>query len=208
MRDATRAPSVQTWKYKTRTPLREWDGNRFVTKPLELRVHRVQIRLFPEQQLTTQGSQGRTFATMFAHLARPPGMSAAEFWFNVYVMLSRARCLDPRRVVLTDLPPRDFFEAGPPAKLIEALQKFEHLERDTRAFAKRVRQYLHKHHNWPEEGERWRPETPDVAVKKAARSAPRDARGARETTEAALPPWPVADDPSPTTDAFEIFAIR
>jgi len=161
----------QSWKFKTRRQTKVWEGNRWLTKPLEIRVWRTQIRLFPERTGTAQASQGHTFDTMMAHLAKPAGMKASEYWFNVYLMLSRSRCLDPSRVMLFDLPPKEFFEAGPPIELVKALREFEAIEADTRAFAKRVRAYMQEHHGWPADGERVRPDPPqsDAARRDAGR---------------------------------------
>ena len=143
------APSDQTWKWRTRDPTNVWDGCRWVTKPLEIAVTRYQIRLFPEKVMTTQAAQGRTCETMLAHLGKSPRMSTAEYWFNVYVMLSRAPALDPDRLMLFDLPSREFFEEGPPAALVNAMRDLEDLETRTRAFARQVREYLARHHGWP-----------------------------------------------------------
>ena len=50
------------------------------------------------------------------------------WWFHFYVMFSRATRMQDMIVFLP--PPMEFFERGPPARIVEALAKFD---------AKRVR---------------------------------------------------------------------
>ena len=158
--------SAQDWHFKTRTPPKHpvWDGSRWVTKPVSVPVKRHQVRLYPERVMTTQAVQGRTCETLLAHLGKSPRMSESEYWFNVYVMLSRAPALDPENLMLFELPDRAFFEAGPPAHFVKALCELRDLEEQTRSFAHRVREYLHSRHNWPAEGDRVRPAPPDQAA--------------------------------------------
>ena len=132
-------------------PIQIWHGNiyRDIISTCTVDVARTQIRLFPAQVLTTNACQGKTLDPLVLHLGAPPRMGDDEYWLNLYVMLSRARTLDPARVAIFDLPPEDFFERGPPPELVMAMQRLERLEERTRAFAPRVREFL----GWDLEGQ-------------------------------------------------------
>ena len=132
-------PDTQGWTYKTRRPTNVMEGKRPKNVQVDVDVARTQIRLFPAQVLTTNACQGKTLDPLVLHLGAPPRMGDDEYWLNLYVMLSRARTLDPARVAIFDLPPEDFFERGPPPELVMAMQR---LEERTRAFAQRVREFL------------------------------------------------------------------
>ena len=142
-------PDTQGWTYKTRRPTNVMEGKRPKNVQVDVDVARTQIRLFPAQVLTTNACQGKTLDPLVLHLGAPPRMGDDEYWLNLYVMLSRARTLDPARVAIFDLPPEDFFARGPPPELVMAMQRLERLEERTRAFAPRVREFL----GWDLEGQ-------------------------------------------------------
>ena len=51
------------------------------------------------------------------------GTKDAEWWLHLYVMLSRATCMED--MLLLRPPPRELLEAGPPAEVKAALVQFE-----------------------------------------------------------------------------------
>ena len=55
-----------------------------------------------------------------------------EWWLHLYVMFSRATCMDD--MLLVRPPPRELLEAGPPQGVKAALEKFdERREASTKA---------------------------------------------------------------------------
>ena len=56
-------------------------------------------------------------------LARPGTMSFEDYWLRLYVMLSRVRTVD--NMLLYGLPPREFFEAGPPVWIVQGVERLE-----------------------------------------------------------------------------------
>ena len=50
-------------------------------------------------------------------------MPDEEWWLHLYVMFSRATCMDD--MLLVRPPPRELLEAGPPQGVKAALEKFD-----------------------------------------------------------------------------------
>ena len=51
------------------------------------------------------------------------GMQDSEWWLHLYVMFSRATCMND--ILVLRPPPRALLEGGPPASIRQALQRFE-----------------------------------------------------------------------------------
>ena len=79
--------------------------------------------------LTSTASQGFTIKTgVTIDCARLPptgqqGMHDDSWWFHLYVMFSRATRMQD--MLLLRPPPKEFLDRGPPARIVEALAKFE-----------------------------------------------------------------------------------
>ena len=71
-----------------------------------------------------------------AMLDKNHGMSEEQWWFHIYVILSRARHIG--HLLLYGLPPKSLFESGPPAWLRECLKEFDLRIRDTEQLAERL----------------------------------------------------------------------
>ena len=95
-------------------------------------THTVRCTGFPlthANYLTSTASQGqtiRTGVTIDCARIEPKGNQGtkdADWWLHFYVMFSRATCMED--MLLLRPPPREILEAGPPASVREALQRFE-----------------------------------------------------------------------------------
>ena len=92
-------------------------------------VKRSGFALTHERFLTSTASQGRTLRTgVTIDCARmePRGMQGAsdeQWWLHLYVMFSRATCLED--MLLLRPPPRELLERGPPPHIRKALLSFE-----------------------------------------------------------------------------------
>ena len=93
-------------------------------------VKRLGFALTHADYLTSTASQGQTLrnkgvtidcARLFTQGKQ--GMSDGQWWLHLYVMLSRATCLED--MLLLRPPPRELLERGPPATVKAALQQFE-----------------------------------------------------------------------------------
>ena len=60
-------------------------------------------------------------------------MKDEEWWLHLYVMFSRATCMDD--LLLLRPPPRSILEAGPPESVRRALERFEAKAADSTAVA-------------------------------------------------------------------------
>ena len=88
---------------------------------------RIQIPLAPEKERTVQTAQGMTMDAAKIFLTRPGTMSHEDWWFHVYVMLSRVRTVE--KMLLFGLPPKAVFEAGPPEWIVRGMAKLEKIAR-------------------------------------------------------------------------------
>ena len=95
-------------------------------------THTVRCTGFPlthANYLTSTASQGqtiRTGVTIDCARIEPKGNHGtkdADWRLHLYVMFSRATCME--YMLLLRPPPREILEAGPPASVREALQRFE-----------------------------------------------------------------------------------
>ena len=92
-------------------------------------VRRTGFALTHANFLTSTASQGqtiRTGVTIDCARIKPQGNQGtkdADWWLHLYVMFSRATCMED--MLLLRPPPRELLEAGPPAEVKAALQKFE-----------------------------------------------------------------------------------
>ena len=92
-------------------------------------VKRMGFPLTHERFLTSTASQGQTLrpgVTIDCARLEPTGRSGASddhWWLHLYVMLSRATCMDG--MLLLRPPPRDLLERGPLATIRAALRSFE-----------------------------------------------------------------------------------
>ena len=102
-------------------------------------VKRSGFALTHERFLASTASQGRTLRTgVTIDCARmePRGMQGAsdeQWWLHLYVMFSRATCLED--LLLLRPPPRELLERGPPPHLRAALASFEKRIGDSREAA-------------------------------------------------------------------------
>ena len=71
-----------------------------------------------------------------AMLDKNHGMDDEQWWFHVYVILSRARHIG--HLLLYGLPPKSLFEKGPPAWLRSRLRDFDLRTRETEKWAERL----------------------------------------------------------------------
>ena len=87
------------------------------------------IPLDPRQLSDSTASQGqtiRTGVTIDCARIEPKGNQGtkdADWWLHLYVMFSRATCMEDMLPLRP--PPREVLEAGPPANVRAALQRFE-----------------------------------------------------------------------------------
>ena len=91
-------------------------------------VKRTGFALTHANYLTSTASQGQTIRSGVtidcARLAAAgrQGMSDADWWLHLYVMFSRATCMED--MLLLRPPPRELLEAGPPHSVRQALARF------------------------------------------------------------------------------------
>ena len=57
------------------------------------------------------------------------GLSEDEWWLHLYVLLSRATCMED--MLLLRPPPRELLERGPPKAVRAALEHFDEVKRDS-----------------------------------------------------------------------------
>ena len=92
-------------------------------------VKRIGFALTHANYLTSTASQGQTIRTgVTIDCARQvpagkQGMRDEDWWLHLYVMFSRATCMDD--MLLLRPPPRKLLEGGPPASVKRALIRFE-----------------------------------------------------------------------------------
>ena len=89
-------------------------------------MKRIQFPLAPEAVRTAQTAQGMTFKRCIMFLERPSNMGMDDWWFHVYVMLSRVRCV--KDLLVFGLPPKSLFERGPPAFIRTANARLETMD--------------------------------------------------------------------------------
>ena len=91
-------------------------------------VSRVGFALTHANYLTSTASQGRTIrggVTIDCARVAPAGkigMRDEDWWLHLYVMFSRATCMED--MLLLRPPPRELLENGPPANVRRALDRF------------------------------------------------------------------------------------
>ena len=74
----------------------------------------------------SQGQTLRTGVTIDCARIEPKGRQGADddqWWLHLYVMFSRATCLED--MLLLRPPPRELLERGPPPSVRAALERFE-----------------------------------------------------------------------------------
>ncbi len=87
-------------------------------------LERRQIPLAPQKVNTQFGLQGVTARQgMIAYLQKPPMMHQGDHWLATYVLLSRATKLDD--LLISGLPPLEFFQQGPGGTLQKHIADFE-----------------------------------------------------------------------------------
>ena len=92
-------------------------------------VKRIGFALTHANYLTSTASQGQTIRTgVTIDCARvapagKQGMSDEDWWLHLYVMFSRATCMED--MLLLRPPPRELLEAGPPKNVRQALERFD-----------------------------------------------------------------------------------
>ena len=106
-------------------------------------MKRIQFPLAPEEVRTAQTAQGMTFKRCLMFLERPGNMGMDDWWFHVYVMLSRVRCI--KDLLVFGLPPRALLERGPPAFIRNATAKLEAMAVASRSHCATARSEL----GWP-----------------------------------------------------------
>ena len=96
------------------------------------KVHRIKrygYALTHGRFLTSTASQGQTIRTgVTIDCAQDTSIGSPEeraenWWLHLYVMLSRATCMDD--MLLLRPPPREVLQKGPPPSVLKALQKFD-----------------------------------------------------------------------------------
>ena len=97
----------------------------------EVSMKRIQFPLAPEAVRTAQTAQGMTFKRSVMFLERPSNMGMDDYWFHVYVMLSRVRCI--KDLLIFSLPQKSLFKRGPPAFIRTATERLESMSLDSRA---------------------------------------------------------------------------
>ena len=149
---------------------------------------RLQLPLLPLKVRTSFSAQGYTFELGGLMDLRKAGncMSECDYWRAVYVLMSRPRTL--ARSLYIGLPPREFFEAGPPEELVKTLERYENLARASHLPA------TQKLDSWPPSREKQR-QARDAKTPSAPATAPsRDEDGmsasnaGTATTTAKSPP--------------------
>ena len=92
-------------------------------------VTRTGFPLTHAQYLTSTASQGQTLRQGVTidcgrmEAKGHTGMQDSEWWLHLYVMFSRATCMND--ILVLRPPPRALLEGGPPASIRQALQRFE-----------------------------------------------------------------------------------
>ena len=92
-------------------------------------IRRIGYPLTHAHYLTSTASQGQTIRTgVTIDCARQEkrgarGADDHEWWLHLYVMFSRATCMDD--MLLLRPPPRELLERGPPPSVVKALKKFD-----------------------------------------------------------------------------------
>ena len=110
-------PTSATWDFLTH------DVTEAGRKPRMINVDRLQFAVAPEKIRTAQSGQGMGMGALTAMLDKNHGQDLDQWWFHVYVILSRARHIG--HLLLYGLPPKSLFERGPPTWLIDCLKEFE-----------------------------------------------------------------------------------
>ena len=134
--DAGPGPSLPLWRQRQRE---QRARGLFLLRPMDVefpwrsgathQVKRTGFTVSHAAYLTATASQGQTLrAGVTIDCARLPpqgrqGTSDSEWWLNLYVMFSRATQMSD--MLLLRPPPRQLLEAGPPASVRRALQRFE-----------------------------------------------------------------------------------
>ena len=110
-------------------------------------VQRTGFALTHERYLTSTASQGQTIRTgVTIDCARnapagKQGMNDEDWWLHLYVMFSRATCMDD--MLLLRPPPRALLETGPPLSVRAALRRFEKKIADSNVAAAAIAAELH-----------------------------------------------------------------
>ena len=124
-------PHVSYWKYKTHENL---TGKR---KQAEVSMARRQVPLAPEPIRTVQTAQGMSMDAAMLFMGKPGNMDADDYWMHLYVMISRVR--RSAGLLAFDVPALSVFERGPPAWVVEGIEKLEAKAFDSLADIRRAR---------------------------------------------------------------------
>ena len=124
-------PHVSYWKYKTHENL---TGKR---KQAEVSMARRQVPLAPEPIRTVQTAQGMSMDAAMLFMGKPGNMDADDYWMHLYVMISRVR--RSAGLLAFDVPALSVFERGPPAWVVEGIEKLESMALDSLADIRRAR---------------------------------------------------------------------
>ena len=131
-------PMPSRWKYDS-----HFLDNDGVRRLQSVNMKRVQLPLAPEPVRTVQTAQGMSIDKGVMFLSRPGTMGYDDWWFHVYVMLSRVRT--SKNLLVFGLPPKDMFTRGPPEWVCSAYAKFRRLAKSTADRTVAIRKGL----DWP-----------------------------------------------------------
>lgn len=111
------------WELKSTVDTHGSDGERKRCRK-STKLERRQLPLAPQKVNTQFGLQGVTARQgMIAYLQKPQNMDEGDHWLAVYVLLSRATKLDD--LLISGLPPIEFFQQGPGGTLLKHIADFE-----------------------------------------------------------------------------------
>ena len=100
----------------------------------KLHVKRVTFPVYDASTRIVYSAQGEQWKAVVADVSQPHDMDDAIFWLASYVMMSRAESLEG--LLLTRLCPKGSLERGPPAYLIDEVNRLLELERYSQAALK------------------------------------------------------------------------
>ena len=116
-------PTESKWNLKSYVETQRGDGEHKKFQKVT-NLERRQIPLAPQKINTQFGLQGVTARQgMIAYLHKPQSMDEGDHWLATYVLLSRATKLDD--LLISGLPPLEFFQHGPGGTLQKHIADFE-----------------------------------------------------------------------------------
>ena len=104
----------------------DWDFNCHIgvgdaRQYVPVAMRRVQIPLAPEKVRTVQSAQGMSMDAALCFLSKQKSSNKDDWWLHVYVMLSRVRTIG--QLLIFGHCPRELFEQGPPADIVQGFQR-------------------------------------------------------------------------------------